>query len=275
MTDIVEIGSAGLAFWDEGSGPVVVCLHAGVADSRAWQDIVPALVESGMRVICYDRRGFGSTTADPEAFSHVEDLWAVLDHLGIQSAVLVGNSQGGRIALDATLDSPDRVDGLVLVAAAITGAPRLDPERFDPALADLDQRLDQAEESGDLDLVNELEANLWLDGPLMPPGRVTGAARELFLDMNRRALSLAQVGDPQWGDSAWARLGDITTPTLFITGDQDIAQSNETLAVAARRVPEASHIEIVGSAHLPMLDAPEILTHLLIEFLPSAVVRMP
>jgi pimeloyl-ACP methyl ester carboxylesterase len=267
MTDIVEVGSARLAVWDEGSGPVVVCLHAGVADSRAWQDILPALVESGMRVIRYDRRGFGSTTAEPEAFSHVEDLWAVLDHLGVQSAVLVGNSQGGRIALDATLDRPDRVDGLVLVASAITGAPRLDPERFDPILTDLDQRLDRAEEAGQLDLVNELEANLWLDGPLMPTGRVTGAARELFLDMNRRALDMAEVGDPQWGDSAWDRLDDIATPTLFITGEQDVAQSNETLAVAARRVPKASHIEIADSAHLPMLDAPDILTHLLLEFL--------
>ncbi|MGI9015724.1 MAG: alpha/beta fold hydrolase [Euzebya sp.] len=253
----IDVGTARLAAWDDGAGPVLVALHAGVADSRVWRDSAAVWQAQGWRVVTYDRRGYGESSWQPESFSHVEDLFAVMNAMEIDSAVLVGNSMGGRTALDAALDRPDRINGLVLVAAGITGAPKLDPADFEPNLAALDAELDQADESGDLDLVNTLEAHLWLDGPLQPRGRVSGAARELFLDMNGRALAAPDVGEGRWGPSAWERLEQVTQPTVVVTGDFDVTQSNDLLITAASRMPDARHIALSGSAHLPMLDDPQ------------------
>jgi pimeloyl-ACP methyl ester carboxylesterase len=121
----VEAGS------EDSGGPPAVFLHAGVADRRMWQDQIAAFAP-GRRVVAYDRRGFGETRGQPETFSHLDDLLAVLDQLGIASAVLVGCSQGGRIAIDFALTHPDRVAGLFLAAPAVTGAPS--PPAFPPAV---------------------------------------------------------------------------------------------------------------------------------------------
>lgn len=89
-----------------GEGPAVVCLHAGVADRRSWRPLAPALV-GDHRLVAFDRRGFGDTTVTtPAPVDHVADLMAVLDALQVDRAVLVGTSQGGRVAMDATLNIP-------------------------------------------------------------------------------------------------------------------------------------------------------------------------
>ena len=98
--------------WD-GEGTPVVLLHAGVADRRVWQDVVPRL---SAPVIAYDRRGFGETPPSPEPFTHLDDLLAVLDATVDGPAWLVGNSMGGALALDAAVSAPERIAGLVLIA---------------------------------------------------------------------------------------------------------------------------------------------------------------
>lgn len=104
-----------------------------------------------MAVVAYDRRGFGETPPSAGPFSHVEDLFAVLDHVPDGPAWLVGAPAGGRIALDAAILAPARVAGLVLLGTAVSGAPEpeldADTERFDTLL-------DQATAAGDLDEVS-------------------------------------------------------------------------------------------------------------------------
>src|SRR3546814_9768219 len=80
-------------------------LHAGVADRRMWQAQLAAFAPRH-RVLAYDRRGFGETRGDPETFSHIADLLALLDQRDIDAAVLVGCSQGGRIAIDFASPTP-------------------------------------------------------------------------------------------------------------------------------------------------------------------------
>jgi len=133
MTSFVRSGTADLCIDDVGptaaAGPPLVCLHAGVTDRRLWAPQREALGASH-RVVAYDRRGFGETrlplAGSREAFSQVGDLLRVLDALQLDRAVLIGCSQGGRIAIDAALAHPQRVRALVLVAAAVTGAPQID-----------------------------------------------------------------------------------------------------------------------------------------------------
>ena len=190
-----------------GTGPTLVLLHAGVADRRAWAETAERLA-GAYAVVAYDRRGFGESPLSQDPFTHVEDLRAVLDAVGANPVWLVGSSQGGKVALDATLAYPERVAGLVLLAPAISGAP--DEGEADPETERLDGLMEAADAAGDLDEVNRLEAWLWLDGPAGPEGRVGGPARELLLAMNAIALRSEAESAAGAGNSeidAWSPTG--------------------------------------------------------------------
>jgi pimeloyl-ACP methyl ester carboxylesterase len=182
-----------------------------------------------------DRRGFGDSTWEAEPFSHVDDLLAVMDALDVPDAVLVGNSQRGRVAVEAALGHSDRVTALVLVSPAVSGAPWAEAD-LRPGELDLEERAQAAADSGDLESASTLEAHLWLDGPLQPEGRVTGEPRELFLEMNGRALTAPEVGEPRWDVGAWSRLAELRPPVTIVVGDLD--EAPHLSAGVADRIPE-------------------------------------
>ncbi len=227
-------------------------LHAGVCDQRSWDPLVDRLA-SGARCLTFDARGFGGTTCTAEpGWSPVTDAVAVMAAAGLSQAVVIGASLGGRTALDLTLARPDLVSRLVLIGPAVRGAPQ--PE-IDPGWAELDERLEAAEDAGDLELVNRLEAHVWLDGPLQPEGRVGGSVRSLFLDMNGRALAAPDPGDAATPTPAWDRLGEISVPTLVLVGEHDLAHVHHACRHLAAAVPGARLVELPGVAHLPHLEA--------------------
>ena len=253
----VPSGGAVLVVYSAGpqdDRPPLVFLHAGVSDSRLWAKQFETFGPQ-RRVIAYDRRGFGATAAVDEHFSSVDDLVAVLDALAIPRAVLIGCSQGGRIALDATLAHADRVAGLVLVAAAIGGAP--ESTSVDPRLAALVAAYEEAETAGDLDAQNRIEAHVWLDGPFSPEGRVTGDARALFLTMNAIVLGGPGVGSTTVPDTAYGRLAEVAVPTLVMSGPLDVPSVVTNMRHAAATIPHAKACELDGIAHLPSLEAPD------------------
>src|SRR6188508_735794 len=119
-TGTFETNGARIYYEAEGSGEPVLMIHAGVANLRMWDDQVAALRDA-YRVIRYDTRGFGRTETDAVEFSNRADIAALLDHLGEESAHVVGLSRGGIIALDFALEFPDRVRSLVVAAGGIGG----------------------------------------------------------------------------------------------------------------------------------------------------------
>jgi pimeloyl-ACP methyl ester carboxylesterase len=249
----VVSGSARLAGERAGAGPALVFLHAGVADRRMWRAELAAFASTHL-ALAYDRRGFGETRAAPEAFSHVEDLAAVLDAVGAARAVLVGCSQGGRVALDFALAHPERVRGLLLAAPAVSGAPA--PATPAPAVARLYAQIEEAEARGEVDRVNALEAHLWLDGPEAPEGRVGGEARALFLAMNGAALRAPSPGTAREPPPALPRLGELRVPTRVVCGDLDLPHLQARCAELASRIPGAELCVLRGAAHLPNLEQP-------------------
>jgi pimeloyl-ACP methyl ester carboxylesterase len=254
----VDVGGAVLAAeFSAGAqcqGKPLVLLHAGVADSRMW-DAQSRAFGAAHPLLRYDRRGFGqSRTLEPLAHSHLGDLWAVMDAVGLQQAVLIGCSQGGRIALDAALAKPRRVQGLALVAPAVSGAPQT---VLAGAAHALDDAIEAASDAGDLDTVNELEAQLWLDGPGSESGRVGGAARALFLSMNGIALRASDPGPAVEAPSAWERLQRVRPPSTVIWGDLDLPHVQARCEHLVQHIPQARPVRMSGVAHLPSLEAPE------------------
>lgn len=266
MTTPFEIEFDGALIRGEsaGFGLPVVFLHAGVCDRRMWAGQMAELANAGFHVVAYDRRGFGETESEDVPFNHVVDLEAVLDRLGLNGAVLVGNSLGGGIAIDFALEHPDRVAALVLVGSAITG---FEGEEFPDDIAALEDTLEYALNRGNLDLANRIEAHMWLDGPLAEDGRVEGPARELFLEMNRARRQQPELSQQEFPDPAVDHLHKIAVPTLLVAGALDYPDVLEAHELLADEIEESFALVIEDTAHLPGLERPDEFNPMLIEFL--------
>jgi pimeloyl-ACP methyl ester carboxylesterase len=260
----IASGRATLAAESAGSGEPVVFVHARVADRRMWRGQLRD-IGANNQAIAYDRRGFGETRAEPENFSAVADLVAVIDAVSIgEPVILVECSQGGGIVLDATLQHPSYVRALVLIAPSVTGAPEgIHPSKIENLLV----ALREAERIGDVDQALSIRTRLYLDGPLEPAGRVTGEARDLFLDMNSAALRLPPTGTNLDASPAYHRLGEVSVPTFVMCGDLDIPSIQERSRYVAATVSDGIFHQLSGVAHLPSLERPEEVTSLIVDFI--------
>ena len=106
---------------DFGKGKPVVLIHGWPLSGRSWENQVPALVGAGYRVITYDRRGFGYSSQPWEGYDYdtfASDLKALLDHLDLREATLVGFSMGGgEVVRYISTYGSDRIAKAVLAGA--------------------------------------------------------------------------------------------------------------------------------------------------------------
>ena len=178
---IVNVPGGHLFAIDEGSGPPIVLLHAGVADFRAWDAMVDPLTSAGYRVVRFDTRGYGASTTEDVEFSHRADVLAVLASLGIGRAALVGNSRGGMIAFDTAIQSPEHVVAVVGVAAGLGGF-EVEPTPEEARIFEAYRAVDTAEPF-DVDALTDFETQVWLDGPGQPSDRVSPDLHDAFRAM--------------------------------------------------------------------------------------------
>lgn len=164
-TGFAEVNGARLYYKKvAGSGPPLALVHAGVADSRMWDEQF-AVFAQRYRVVRYDVRGFGRSVMPPGPFSHADDLAALLQYLDIARAAVVGVSMGGGIAIDCTLKYPN----WLWPSSRFRGMHQRSPS---DALRQLWADINAAAERGDLDEANELELRMWVDGVGADPIRL-------------------------------------------------------------------------------------------------------
>ena len=116
-TGRVAVEGGTLYYEVRGSGSPVVLLHGGGLDHTMWDPQIGPFTGS-FRVIRYDARGHGRSTAPMGPYSMLEDLRLVLDHLNVEWAYLVGLSMGAGVALDFAVAYPERVRKLALVSTS-------------------------------------------------------------------------------------------------------------------------------------------------------------
>jgi 3-oxoadipate enol-lactonase len=258
---------------DEGASdrPPILLLHAGIADSRAWDALAPRLVEAGYRIVRYDRRGFGGTVTEDVEFSNRADLVAVLDALGIGRAALVGNSQGGQIAFDAAIEHPERVAAVVGVGAGL-GDFEGDVTDDEIALFDRSEALEERLDAGETDVLDELlelDVAMWVDGPGQPTDRVPVDIRDLVRAMDREHYDPARVqGRPiPLRPPAAERLADLRAPVLAVAGALDVGEVVATAHHLAAELDQATAVVWPDVAHMIGMEAPDRLAGLIVDFL--------
>jgi pimeloyl-ACP methyl ester carboxylesterase len=264
-SSFVNVDTCDIHFETAGEGPAVLFIHAGVADSRMWRDQMEL---DGHRTITFDQRGFGNSRWAPGRYSNRGDALAILNHLDVDDAVVVGCSNGGEAALQLALVAPERVAGLVLVGAAPRGwepdAGWADDPLWDQAVA--------ASEAGDIDRVVELDARMWLAGPGRSLDDLDPRLVDLFREMDRIPAETeterdvyVQTLEPPTNH----RLDDIIQPTLAVVGEHDHPDLVLAARYLAERLSDREAVVLEDSAHLPSLEVPEAFNTVLTSFLTS------
>ena len=248
---------------DSGQGPAVVLVHGHSADLRLWDLQVPALVEAGYRVIRYDVRGHGRTTAPATGYTwqnYALDLRDLLDRLGVAQAHVVGLSMGGGIALQFALDFPERVSSLVLVDSTLPG--------FDYSL----------EYGGAIEeLVAAVRAEgpraaferLWLTHPLFDGVRRFPERFELLRTMALEYAAAEYLDETPLAPpepQAVDRLGEVRAPTLVLVGELDIPDFQIIAEVLAGNIAGARLQVIADAGHIPPLEQPQAFNQALLGF---------
>lgn len=240
----------------EATAPALLLLHGWTLDHRMWAPQFAAFATSRL-LLAPDRRGFGASSAPPDLTREADDAIALLDRFEQPSAVIVGMSQAGRVALDFALRFGARVSGLVLQGAPANGVTPGPEESETIAIV----------EYAALARAGRLEEmkRRWREHPLMRttmPG--ARAAAELMLeDYDGRDLNAANYlrdAEPQI-------LARIAAPALVITGERDTPWRRRAGDGLARALPNAARTEIASAGHLCNLDQPEAFNRTLADFI--------
>ncbi len=265
----LELNGAQFYYEEHGQGSPVVFAHGAGGNHLSWWQQVPAFCRR-YRCITFDHRGWGLSLdgqdAGPAAF--VDDLRALLDHLGLERAALVAQSMGGLTCLGFTLAFPDRVGALIMgntfagmrrevwlaageelraAARAVWDRRRRDGVRraLAPGFARRDRQ--RAFLYKQIRLLNE-------EGP----NRLQTEERVLRL----RALERAP-------DTAASRetLAAIRAPVLFIGGEHDEVMPPALMEVACSLIPGAQMVVVPGAGHSVYFEQPETFNRIALEFL--------
>jgi len=249
-----------LPFDAVGEGPVVVLLHAGVADRTMWREHLAPLADSGRRALALDLPGFGEAGLEPGPQSPWEDVLQTLRVLSSDRVALVGNSYGGAVALRVAAIAPAQVSALALISAPAPGA---EPSQ------ELREAWD-AEESaigaGDIGAAVEAILDRWLlpDAPRELRERVGAMQRRAFL--LQQATPGANEGSDPLGERPDA-LAELRVPALCAAGARDLPDFLQAAERLAETLPDARHATIARAGHLAPMEEPKAFGRLLLEFL--------
>jgi pimeloyl-ACP methyl ester carboxylesterase len=224
----------GISIWYAvfGSGPPVVLLHGGLANSNYWGHQVPALAESH-RVIVMDSRGHGRSTRNSQPYGYAlmaSDVIGLMDYLGIPQAAIVGWSDGAILGLSLAMSHPDRVSRLFAFAA-----------NSDPS---------GVKDVAKSPVFNEFTARAEKEYEAL--SATPGQFKTFFAEIGKMWET-----QPNWTATD---LNAIKVPTWIVDADHDEAIQRENTEFMAREIPDAGLLLQPEVSHFSMLQAPRQFT---------------
>lgn len=259
-TGFVESGGERIYYETVGQGDSVIFCHGLGGNHAIWYQQVPVFAKR-YQVITWDQRGFGRSTnvnGDASPGAAVEDLLALLDHLKVERAHLVGQSLGGWTVVGFALAHPERVRSIVL-ADTIGGIYTLETtQQFDAYIREA------------------------MTGPSpdeMPMtqhpalGRALGERDPAQAFLYRQIASVAAPAPPSAGFQLrqtqydLERVRAIEVPTLFVVGENDPIFTPNSIRSAAAEIPDSRVVKLPGAGHSPYFETPEAWNDTVLAFL--------
>jgi pimeloyl-ACP methyl ester carboxylesterase len=263
--------SGRISILSAGEGPdTVLCLH-GLGGTKASFLPTVAAMSGAYRVVAMDLPGFGESDkpigAAYDAAFFARAAFDTLDALGIEAAHVVGNSMGGRVAIEAGLMDRDRVRGMVLLSPALAW---LRDRRWAPVVRLLRPELGLVQMTP-RPVVERVVRRLvpgggtgwaaagvdeFLRAYTTPRGRAAfyAAARNIYLD------------EPHGDDGFWKRLAGLSADALFVWGRRDTLVPIAFMKHVERALPSARHVEL-DCGHVPQLERPRETHAAMLDFL--------
>jgi pimeloyl-ACP methyl ester carboxylesterase len=260
QSGFAEVNGTRLYYEAAGSGQPLALIHGFSLDTRMWDDQFEAFAERYW-VVRYDARGFGkSALARGERYMHAADLKALLEHLEIAQAAVVGLSMGGGIAIDFALTYPEATRALIPVDSTLGGY------RWSPAWEASYAPIVARGQAGDIAGARQL----WLAHPFFEPA-MANAGVAARLTQIVAAYSGWHWGHPDPGRGARPpaaeRLGQVRAPTLLLLGERDLPDLHGTAEALHRGIPNARKVILPGVGHLPNMEAPRQFNEIVLSFL--------
>lgn len=250
-----ELNGTTIAYADTGGkGPVVILSHGFLMDHSMFDAQVDAL-RATYRVITWDERGFGGTraTGDFTYWDSARDVLALMDHLGIESAVVGGMSQGGFLSLRVALTAPERVRALILID---TQAGTEDPATVEPY-----NQLHAAWVEHGSAAVQDVIASI-----ILGPGE-WGEWFEKWARLEPDQFTAA-FGCLMHRDDITERLGEINCPALIVHGTADVAIPMEKAEILRDRISGPTVlVPIEGGPHAANMTHPDQVNSAILRFL--------
>ncbi|KRA96841.1 3-oxoadipate enol-lactonase [Devosia sp. Root685] len=240
--------------------PVVVLVNSLGTDARIWDGVISKLA-GRYRVVSYDKRGHGLSDipgGDYALEDHLDDLFGLTDHLGIERFALAGVSIGGLITQGAALRAPERLSALVICNSAAKSGDR----------AFWTARMEAVLSNGVASIADGIMER-WFS-PKFRAERTEELAgwRNMFLrcDVAGYAATCATLRDADLRD----RIGAIRLPALLVAGEDDLAMPAAQVEATAKAIAGARFENFPGVGHIPSIEAPEKLADLMTEFFKEA-----
>jgi pimeloyl-ACP methyl ester carboxylesterase len=256
---------------EAGSGPAALMVHGLGATKVSFLPTVVALAPNGHRAIAVDLPGFGDSDkpilGTYTARFFADAMAALLDALELDRVDVIGNSMGGRVALELGLSAPERVDRLVLLAPALAW---LRPRPWAPFLRLVAPQLGLIQPAPRM-IVEQIVRHVvpgsdtewtaagideFLRSYLTPAGRTAfyAAARNIYLE------------EPHGRDGFWTRLPSLEPRSLFVWGRKDTLVPISFERHVNEVLPNARHVEL-QCGHVPQLERPKETHEAILRFL--------
>lgn len=265
MSRFITSDGLSLDYKDEGQGPSVLCLPGLTRNASDFDDLV-AMRGDNVRLIRLTSRGRGASDRDPDPLNYTvpveaRDAVELLDHLGLDRAIVVGTSRGGLIAMLIAAMARDRLAGVLLNDIG----PEIAPEGMARIMSYLGKP-PQAETFAEA--AAALRASMGAEFPGLGDAKWLACAHRWF-DAGAKGLTLnydpalreaveavsAQPAADMW--PLFDALGGL--PTAVVRGENSVLFTRETLEKMSARRPDLIVGVVPDRGHVPFLDEPEAL----------------
>jgi pimeloyl-ACP methyl ester carboxylesterase len=258
----VQVGDINMAYKSIGDGYPLILITGSDSTMDLWPPQLLSNLSSLYRVIIFDNRGMGYTSAPPGDFSieqFANDTVGLMDALGIKEAHVLGWSMGAYIAQEMELRHPEKVNKMILYAGSCGGSEAALPSP--EVLDDMTNTTGTPEERG-MRLIRLMFPPKWLeDHPDIPqwfPIPMESSSPENIDRQNRAVEGWTGTCD---------RLSFINSSTMVITGTEDLIVPPENALILVSKIPGAWLVRFAGAGHGLMYQYPDKLGKIVADFL--------